>query len=244
MVSGRVLLGAMVAGVSGAVLVAAVVLARGGQSELVTLEQFQDEGGVAYVRTEFFMRQSGTIGALGPQVLEAWYRNEGGGVEVILANHTLDGVLLGRGRGSQDDIESETVEDGLIVAWPRPTRYGTTTPGDMSAEDLAEIVALMSEQGLEQVASLRDGTLRFVGVYPPPAAGTTPTPGHPAYPSDLDVVTVEQEWLFGPSLGQQRIRFQAILEDGSRVLIASRRHDYALLPLSEWDAIEELVWGS
>jgi hypothetical protein len=234
----------MVAGVCGAVLVAALVLARGGQSELVTLEQFQNEGGVAYVRAELFMRQSGTVGTFGPQVFESWYRNEGDGVEIILANHTLDGVLLGRGRGSQDDIESETVEDGRVVAWPRLAGYGTATPGDMSAEDLAEVVALMREQGLEQVASLRDGTLRFVGLYPRLTAGTTPTPGHPAYPSDLDVVTVEQEWLFGPNLGQQRIRFQAILEDGSRVLIASRRHDYSLLPLSEWDAIEELVWGN
>ena len=54
---------------------------------------------------------------------------------------------------------------------------------------------------------------------------------------------MQEEVRFNAHGGLESVQFRALLKDGSRVVIASQRFHFTLLPLSEWKGIEELVFG-
>ncbi len=237
MIGGRVLLGSLLAGVGGALVIAAVVLGRGGQAEVVTWGTLQREGGVLHMRVENYEREPFER-VFNPRpewrIVERWDRfGEGGGW--ITAAHSADGTLLFRARKVHGELEMETefVSETEPRDWPRVSGHSPGRPGLSCGEPAAENVV--------QIARPREGTVMCIEPYPRPATGSVSSAYEPAWPIDLDVVAVQKEVVGGERL--QSIQFRAILEDGSRVLIASQRYYYALLPLSEWEGIEELVWG-
>jgi hypothetical protein len=93
------------------------------------------------------------------------------------------------------------------------------------------------------VASVREETTMCVEPHVRPTNDTRPIGFHLSWPVDLDVVSVQMETRFNANGGRESVYFPELLEDGSRMVIASQSFHLSLLPLSAWEEIEELVWG-
>ena len=238
------LLGSLLAGVSGAVLIAVLVVGRGGQAEGLTWETLDEEGGVLWMRIEQFERVP--FGGIGParegQVQETWTRFERGTAPTVMSVvHSLDGTLHGRTRLTRDDDSGEQVAEselGLEVEgreWPRPRGHGIGQ-GDSSCPGFWPGSA-------RQVAGIRQGTTMCIEPYVRPTNDGRPIGYYPMWPNDLDVASIQKETWFDARGGLESILFRALLEDGSRVVIGAQRFHLSVLPLSEWEGIEELAWG-
>lgn len=239
----RSLLAAAIAGVMGAVLVAVLVLGRGGQAELLTFATLDDKSYVVWSRIESYERAP-SEGAVHPRpqtIEETWQRlDRGTRPETIVAIHTLDGVLLSRGRNVGGLAEPEVVERAERRVWPRPQGHsGFDVPPGKTSWRCPGVWG-----GLELVPSERQDVPMCVGPYRRPAAGSASSAVRPAWPIDRDVISVQQELRLSPAGVPLSSLFRALLEDGSQVVIASQHYHVKILPLSEWDVIEELVFGN
>ena len=234
----RVALGGLLAGTGGAVLIAVLVLGRGGQVEALTWETVDEEGGVLWLHIESYERPPFER-VFNPRrewtITDTWTRAEPRtSVEWIGAGHTVEGVLIGRGRSSEGGPVPGDTFGGEPREWPRP-RGNSIGQGDGSCGEVNE--------GLEPIPNGHEGAFICVGPYLRPRTGTSSGAGSPAWPIDLDVVSVQKEARFNARGGLESIHFRALLEDGSRVVIGSERFHLSVLPLSAWEGIEELVWG-
>jgi hypothetical protein len=233
------LAGAIV-GVLGAVVLAVLVLGRGGQAELLTFATLDDRPHVVWLRAESYERAP-SDGVFEPRpeqtIEESWQRFDGRSTpETIVAIHTLDGVLLSRGRSVGGSAEPQTLETGDRRVWPRP--QGRSGFGNFDGAP-----SWSCRYGLELVPSERHGVPMCVGPYARSATGSASSAARPAWPIDLDVISVRLELRFHPDGGPLSAVYRALLGDGSHMVIASQRYHVKILPLSEWDAIEELVFG-
>ena len=237
MIGGRVLLGGLIASVVGATLIAALVVGRGGQAEVLTRQTLDDEGGVMWTRIESYERLPFER-VFNPRpertIQQTWTRFAPDmGAETIFASHTIDGVLLARSRLVGGNVVDAARDVGERRSWPRPSGHSIGLGGGP-----------VCDPGLELVPSERLGAPMCVGSYARPPTGAISSAGRPAWPIDLDVVSVQREVRLHPRGGPLSETFRALLEDGSHVVIASQRYHFEVLPLSEWDAIEGLVFGS
>ena len=237
MVRPWVLFSGVIVGVVAAALIAVLVAGRGGQAEVLTRHTLDDEGGVMWLRIKSYERPPFER-VFNPRpertIQETWTRFVRRTTpETIFANHTPDGVLLARSRIVGGSVEDRALEVGERRVWPRPRGHSVGIGGDPSYEN----------DGLELVPSERQAVPMCVGPYSRPPTGSASSAAQPAWPIDLDVISVQQEVRFHPDGGPSSVVFRALLEDGSRVVIASRRYHFTVLPLSEWDAIEALVFG-
>lgn len=240
----RSLLVAAIGGVLGAVLVAVLVLGRGEHAESLTLADLDDEGGVMWVHIEVFERPlyPGESRALPERyVQELWLQSEPGApYRSISALHSLDGVLFSRtSTGDPDGANTFPTSDeprhwpsprNQTIEWTEGFNFGGTTEEELLG------------RGLTQVPEPRAGTVMFVGPHPRLARRFGSTAGAPAWPIDLKVVSIEEAVVLTDTFQPLSIHFRALLEDGSRVVIASQRYHFTILPLSEWDEIEALVF--
>lgn len=234
----RALLGGLLAGVGGAALIAVLVLGRGESVGALTWETLDAESGVLWVHVEsyerppfkrvFNPRPERTIRATWTRVIP------GSGPEWIGAGYTPDGALIGGQRRTASGGISGDTRDGEVRDWPTP-RGDSVAKGDGSCDEI--------NNQMEQLPSEPDGSFTCIEPYPRPTTGSSSSADHPAWPIDLDVASVRKEARFNGAGGLESVRFVASLEDGSEVLIGSERFHLSILPLRDWDYIEELVFG-
>ena len=235
----RVMLGGLLAGVGGAALIAVLVLGRGESVGALTWETLNEEGGVLWMHIESYERPS-FEGAFRPfheqTISDTWSRAEPRtNTVVIFASHTLEGVMLVRSRITGGTATPQRWPGGEPRDWPRPQG-----PDIGKSDGRCDA---FGSQGLEPVVGLREGETICIEPYPRPLAGTSSGAAEPAWPIDLDVVSAQKEVRLNAQGGLESIVFRALLEDGSRAVFASQRVHLSVLPLSEWEGIEELVWG-
>ena len=166
---------------------------------------------------------------------QGWTRYEAGeAVDSISIGLSIDGILTWHHRRTDPGAPNDPASMGERRSWPRP-RGPSAALGDGSCGEV--------DERMERVPSEGKGPFMCIGPHPRPATGTRGGAGSPAWPIDLDVESIQKEARFNPQGGLESITFRALLEDGSRVVIGWERFHITLLPLSEWEAIEELVYG-
>jgi hypothetical protein len=230
-------LGGLLAGVGGAVLIAAVVVGRGEVPNEVRLERLHENGGVLWVHVENYERPSFERANPLPErtISDTWTLVvPGSGARWIGAGHTIDGELIGSSRSSPGLGVGGDSRRGAVIAWPEP-RGESVAMGDGSCDEV--------NVQMERLPSEADGSFVCVEPYPRPATGSGSSAGSPDWPIALDVVSVRKEAHFGAEGGLESVRFVASLEDGSEVVIARQRFHMSILPLWDWGYIEELVFG-
>ncbi len=251
MIGGRELLGGLLAGVGGAVLIAALVLGRGEQRAPEYWSAFASGGGVIHAQVEEFVRADPDRGDLWGlperRVRETWILMDvrRGVVEMMLATHSSEGQLLDRGRSDGGRVFSAAVPERPIRDWPEPGSDGVSFTGEGSGSDefRRRTEEWAEEQGLQVVQSDVDGTVMLIGVFPPGQIDAGVNAITSGYAGDLDAIEIEAEWVLTEAYLVQSVEYRAALADGSRVVIESQQMSYSLLPRSEWKAVEELVFG-
>lgn len=234
MLNARGLVVAGMGGMLGAVLVAVLVLGGDGRVEALSRESLDDEGGVMWMWVDSYERAPFGNEA-SPRhertLRETWTRfAPGEGAVTIFASHTIEGELLARSRLVRGNVEDSWSGLGELRKWPRPRGHSIGLGGDVSCERHAPELAPAG--GL------------CVGPHARPETDSPLSAGMPAWPIDLDVVSAQREVRLHPDGGPLSETFRALLADGSRVVIASQRYHFTVLPLSEWDSIEALVFGN
>ncbi len=234
MPSVRTMVVAGVSGALGAVLLVVLVLGRGEQRALLTLDQLQAEGGVVWFSQHAYERPAFEQEAERPArtVIESWTVWESGQrTAVYVASRDLDGTTLHRAQMVDGAVEPFPEPVDPRIEWPAQ-RGSDVGSGDVSCD-----------AGHELVPGERSGSAMCVGPYPQPSSERVPNAFFPAWPVDLDVASVQREVRFNPNGGVSSVIHRATLEDGSVTDIASLRFRMTYLTLAEWDEIRETVFG-
>jgi len=227
----------LLAGVGGAVLIAALVLGQVEEPAAAKWERLDEDGGVLWIHVESYERPpfqrvfnprpertiSDTWSLVRPNQQTEW----------IGAGYTPDGALLWGYRQPVSMGIGET-RDGEVRDWPTP-RGVSLAKGDGSCDEI--------NNQMEQLPSEPDGSFTCIESYPRLDTSLSSSAHSPDWPIDLDVVSVRKEARFNSVGGLESVRFVASLEDGSEVLIGSERFHVSILPLRDWGYIEELVFG-
>jgi hypothetical protein len=260
---GRELLGGLLAGVGGAVLIAALVLGRGDAKPAMELAAL-DDGGVLVARVETYQRHgakaemiAGLVAAgdlyLRPEqyVAESWalLGPQAEMLEILTAIWTEDGELLER--TSVVGRERVTERPGLGVV-RRSTLPGgglgrmQILPSGLLGESRADVEERLATGEWELVAPARTGTLvlrqtRSVqpGELEAQARGGVFAP----YYADLQVVRIVHEQTYSQESWLVTEVLWAELTDGTRVLVESRRMTIEARGSEEWAGIVARVWG-
>ena len=259
-------LGGLLAGVSGAVLIAALVLGRGGQVMATPMELAAlDDGGVFMIQMEVYERHGskaeliekniadGSL-SLFPEryVMEMWTLLGSGGEQLgQMEVAWVEGdELLQRGRFVDGEFVTERPALGFSELQERSGFIGhslSTLPSDMRAEFRAEFDGMLTRPGYELVESATADTIviaRPLSTNADELAMALGPRGYwPPYYGDLDVTDIVIERTYTTDYWPIRKERWAVLSDGSRVLVESRRFTIEARPTWEWRWFEARVWG-
>ena len=260
----RVFLGAMTASIGGAALIAVLVLGRGDSAaqwgDIAALEG----GGVLVARTEVYQRHGAKAEVIAAAMAggdvaayperrsdEQWTLLAPGGeiLDTVVVAWANDGELLQRERLLDHEMLTERpalgFSDRRVIRGPVSGR-SEMHPSELGSLLRANFEQRLTEDGWERVEPTEAGTLviahaRSIEASEQVALGGT---GYRVpYYGDLRVSEIVQVLTVTKDYWPISEESWAVLSDGSRVLVESRRMTFEARAASEWDGFVALVWG-
>ena len=255
------LLAGLLAGASGAVLIAALVLGRGGQAEGRWAELASlDDGGVLVMRTEVYQRHGekadviaavfagGDIGVYPERrVDETWMLlgRDGEVLDMSTVTWINNGELLQRVR-----IEDRTIitERPALSVSERRQIGGSVIgfqqlPSDFRQQIKDDIEGLLADASW-QVAEVRTPGMIVLTRPRTISAGALGGASYSVpYYGDLQVREALARLTFAEGYWPIDEELWVVLLDGSRVLVESRRTTIEARGAEEWDGFVARVWG-
>ena len=256
-------LGAAVIGISGAALIAVLVLGRGDAAPRMDLAAV-DDGGVLMARVEVYQRH----GARAEQIAEFV---AGGDLYLLPERYVTETwVLLGPQALMLENVGATWTEDGellertstvgraMIIERPGLGVVQESTlpdgglgrmqvlPSGLLAESRAGVEERLASGNWELVAPSRVGTLVVRSsrpIVPGELKAQEVTVRSGFYFADLPVVEFVTEETYTDDYMWIGGRRWAVLDNGSRVLVESRRVTIEARGAEEWDGFMARVWG-
>ena len=260
----RVMLGGLLAGVGGAVLIAVLVLGRGDAADVALEFAALDGGGVLMSRVEVYQRHGAKaeeiagLLARGDRYLfperyitEAWMLlgPQGEMVAIATVTWTEDGELLER--TSLIGTESVSERPGMDLLAESTLPGGglgrmQVLPSELLAVSRVEVEDRLAGGEWELIAPARSGTLVLVRARPVQWRELEAQERRgfvPPYYADLEVIQIVEERTYSNEYWPTHTRRWVVLDDGSRVLVESRRIAMEARGAEEWDGFVARVWG-
>jgi len=255
----RVLLGSLLASVGGAVLIAVLVLGRGDAAPWMDLAAL-DDGGIFIMRTEVYQRHgakadviaavfaSGDIGVYPERrVDEMWMLigQDGELRDMTSVTWIKNGELLQRVRIEDSTIITE--RPALGVSERRQS--GRSAIGSQqisltfSQQVQAQVEELLEDDSWQSTDAKTPGTIVLTQ---PRTVHTSPLGGSgysvPFY-GDLQVREALATLTFAENYWPISEELWVVLDDGSRILVESRRFTFETRGAEEWTGFVARVWG-
>ena len=260
----RVFLGALGAGIGGAALIAVLVLGRGDVAPPMEFAAL-DGGGVMVWRVETYERHGSKAGvvakniadgnlSLFPEryVMEVWTLLGPGGEQLDLMEVAWleSGEVLQRARFVDGEFVTERPGLGFSEQYGRAGFAGSsvnTLPSELLAAVRADFDQMLAGGRYELVESTSADTIVIARPLSANAdelaMALGPRGYRPPYYGDLDVTDVVIERTYPADYWPISKERWAVLSDGSRVLVESRRLTIEARPAWQWRWFEASVWG-